>query len=571
MGIQVSGLLSNQAFDWKSIVDQLIAADGIPINKLTAEKTANNDKASALATLQTGLQDLQDSVQAMRADNVFASRTVSSDTANTTWKSSSVTGAAIGSYKVAVSQLATAAEFKGGSPIAAGLATTSDVSGVTLATMRTATAVTAGTFTVNGQAVTIALTDSLQDVFDKITAADPTVTASYDESTDGITLTQASGELVLGAANDTSNFLATMKLANSGGSAVTSLARLGTLAPTSTLDSAGLAADLGGVSSSGSFTVNGVAISFDLTTDSLTNVINRINSSTAGVTAAYDSANDRLVLTNKSTGDTGIGLSDSTGLLGALGLTTATGGALVHGKNALFKINDGPTLASTGNTLDATVHGITGLSVTVNSETTQTLQVESDTQTMQASIQDFIDKFNVLQDFLEENTKITVTGNNVSTSTLSDNREVQEWGRKLQSLAFEAVSGLTGSVTRMDNLGIDFDGVTGKLALKDSGKLATALGDHPDDVSSFFLQSSTGFVAKMYGYLSTIKASDLSQQSSLAKSNTDIDTQISTLQSRLDSEREQLTNSFIAMLDAQSAAQSQNTYLTNQFFKSSSN
>jgi flagellar capping protein FliD len=90
-------------------------------------------------------------------------------------------------------------------------------------------------------------------------------------------------------------------------------------------------------------------------------------------------------------------------------------------------------------------------------------------------------------------------------------------------------------------------------------------------VSSFFLQSSTGFVAKMYGYLSTIKASDLSQQSSLAKSNTDIDTQISTLQSRLDSEREQLTNSFIAMLDAQSAAQSQNTYLTNQFFKSSSN
>ncbi len=570
MGIQVSGLLSNQPFDWKSIVDQLVAADGIPITKLNTDKTTNSDKTTALASLQTALQDLQDSVQAMRADSVFAARTVSSDTANTTWKSSSVTGAAIGSYKIAVSQLATAAVLKGANQIAAGLSDSSDVSGVTLATLRTAAPITAGTFSVNGHAVTIALTDSLQDVFDKIAAADPTVTASYDETTDGIKLTQASGELVLGAANDTSNFLTAMKLANNGTRTTSSSARLATLSLSSTFDNAGVAADLSDVSSPGSFSINGVAISFNLTTDSPNSLISRINNSTAGVTASYDSANDRLVLTNKSTGDTGIGLSDTTGLLDALGLSTASGGALVHGQNALFRVNNGPVLASTTNTLDSSVHGVTGLSVTVNSETTQTLQVESDTATMSASIQDFIDKFNAVQDFIDTNTKVTVNGSNVTTSTLSDNREVQDWGRKLQSLAFEAVGGLTGSVSRLDSLGIDFDGVTGKLKVKDSGKLATALSDHPTDASDFFLKSNTGFVFKMFGYLSTIKASDLSQQNSLSKANTDIDTQIATLQSRLDSEREQLTNSFIAMLDAQSNAQSQNTYLTNQFFKSNS-
>lgn len=571
MGIQVSGLLSNQAFDWKSIVDQLVAADGIPIKTLNTEKDTNNTKSAALVQLQTSLQDLQDSVQAMRADNVFAARTVSSDAANTTWKSSSVTGAAIGSYKIAVSQLATAAQFKGGNPVAAGLSDSSDVSGVTLASMRTATPVTAGSFTVNGHAVTIALTDSLQDVFDKIHVADASVTASYNATTDKVALTQSSGELVLGAANDTSNFLAVMKLANNGTATATSAARLGTLSTSASLDSAGLGADLSGVSTSGSFSINGVAISFNLGTDSLAKVMNKINNSTAGVTASYDSANDRVILTNKSTGDTGIGLSDTTGLLDALGLSTATGGTLLHGQNAQFKVNDGPTLSSTTNTLDESVHGVTGLSVTVNSQTTQTLQVESDTAAMSSSIQDFIDKFNAVQDFIDTNTKVTVTGSNVTTSTLSDNREVDQWGRKLQSLAFEAVDGLTGSVSRLDSLGIDFDSISGKLTVKNSGKLATALSDHPEDVNNFFLKSTGGFVSKLYGYLTTIKAADTSQQDNLSKANTDLDTQIATLQTRLDSEREQLTNSFIAMLDAQSNAQSQNTYLTNTFFKSSSN
>lgn len=574
MGIQISGLLQNEAFDWKSIVDQLMEVEAVPIKRLEATKVSNDDKSLALSTLQTGLQDLQDSVQAMRVDEVFSARTVASDTVGTTWKSSSVTGTAIGTYKIAVSQLATAAKRQGAAGIASGLSATSDVSGVTLATMRTATAPTAGTFTVNGQTVTVALTDSLQDVFDNIALADPDVTASYDETTDKITLTDSSGELVLGAANDTSNFLSVLKLANNGTGTTTSSARLGAVANTATLANSGLAAAITAVdgTGAGSFTINGKSISYNVNTDSLAKVINRINDAGAGVIASYDSAADRMTLTNKLTGDTGLGVSEATGgLLDALGLSTAAGGALVHGKNAQFTVNDGATISSASNTLDASVHGITGLSVTVNSATTQTLQVESDTVAMETSIKAFIEKFNGLQEFIEENTKVSVTGTKVSTALLSDNREVQEWSRKLQSLAFEAVSGLTGSVTRLDSLGIDFNGVTGKLAIKDAGKLATALGDHPDDVESFFLKSSGGFVTKLYGYLTNIKSANLTQQDRLATDNSDIDEQIVTLQTRLDNQREILTSSFIKMLEAQSAAQSQNTYLTNQFFKNNNN
>jgi flagellar hook-associated protein 2 len=573
-GIQISGLLSNSAFDWKSVVDQLVAASGIPIKKLEAEKVTNTTEAEALAGLETLLTDLKDAVQTMRADEVFAARTVVSDLDGTTWKSSSVTGAAIGSYEVGVSQLATLAQLRGTSDIGSGLATTSDVSGLTLANLSTAAAVTAGTFTVAGKQVTVATTDSLQDVFNAIsTATGSTVTAAYDPAEDKVTLTKASGELLLGAANDTSNFLSVMKLTNGGGAAATSTGALGSVKASATLANAGLRASITAVDGdgNGTFSINGVAIAFNANTDSLAAVINRINGAEAGVTAAYDPTKDRVVLTNKSTGDLGISVSEADGgLLDALGLSAASSGTFVHGKNALFTINGGDVISSVSNTLDETVHGIEGLSVTVNSETTQTLQIESDIATMQSAIEGFIEKFNAIQTYVEENTKVTISGASVSTSVLSNNREVQTWADELRKLAFGTVSGVTGDLKQLEHLGIDFDGTTGLLKIKNSAKLATALGDKPDQVESLFSTPTTGLVGRFYSYLATVSSADRKQQANLSNANAKLDEQISTLQARLESEREQLTTSFMRMLDAQSSAQGQNTYLTNMFFKDKS-
>jgi flagellar hook-associated protein 2 len=273
-----------------------------------------------------------------------------------------------------------------------------------------------------------------------------------------------------------------------------------------------------------------------------------------------------MTLVNTATGDTGLGVTDVPGgLLDVLGLTSPAG-TLTRGQNALFTVNDGAVLSSASNTLAAAVHGITGLSVTVNSRTTQTVNVESDTASMQTAIQAFIDKFNAVQDFIETNTKTTVTGTAVSTSVLSDNREVQGWASKLRSLAFDAVSGVSGTVQRLDHLGIDFNSTSGHLAIKNPDKLASALADRPDDVQAFFLTPGTGLVSKGYTYLTNLISADGAQQESLNKGSADIDTQIAALQARLANERELLTSSFIKMLDAQSVAQSQNTTLTNAFF-----
>ncbi len=572
-GIQVSGLLSNSAFDWKSVVDQLIAVDSAPITRLNTQKSQNADKVTALASLRTSLSDLQDSLQAIRANDPFSARSVSSDVSGTTWKSNSASGAAIGNYEISVSQLATATKRQGAADIGSGLAATDDVTGLTVANLNTATAVTAGNFTVNGQTISVALTDSLQDVFDRIsTATGGEVTATYDSATDRLKLVGATGEVVLGASNDSSNFLSVMKLVNNGTGTLTSGARLGTVKLSSPLASAGLKGAITAVdgSGNGTFAINGVSIAYNVNTDSLSSLITRINKSAAGVTAAYDPNQDQLTLTNATTGDMGLTVTDSTGgVLDALGLLGAAG-TTTRGLNAQFTVNGGPVLTSASNTLDASVHGITGLSVTVNTRSTQTVKVESDTSSMQTAIQNFIDKFNAVQDFIETNTKTTVSGGSVSTSVLTDNREVQSWASRLRSLAFDAVSGVTGSIQRLDHLGIDFDSTSGHLTIKNSDKLATALAEKPDDVRAFFLTPSTGLVSKGYTYLTNLISADGDQQSRLNQASADIDDQIATLQARLDSERQQLTNAFIAMLDAQSKAQSDNTTLTNAFFKNNS-
>lgn len=564
--VQLSGLVSG-SFNWQSVVDQLITAESQPITVLNSKKTKNSDQGTALQSLQTAMASLQDSLQSMRANGLFSGRTVTTDNASNTWKSSSSSGAAIGTYTFAVSQLATKAQVRGAADIGQGLSTTSDVSGLTLANLRTATAVTAGTITVNGRQVTLALTDSLQDVFNNISiATGGNVTGSYDPVADKISLASASGELVLGATNDTSNFFQAMKLTNNGTSSTASSATLGVLQFTAPLASCGLTTTFTGLDGSGggSFMINGVTINYNVNTDNLGLLLTNINQSGAGVTASYDSANDRINLVNNSTGDVGLGASDVTGnLLAALGGATAAGAVFTHGTNALYTVNSGPVLSSASNTLDGSSHGITGLSVTVNSKITQAVQVQSDTTTMLTSVQDFIDKFNAVQTAIAANTKITTSGGTVTTSVLSGNREVDGWGSGLQSLAFDVISGLNGTVQRLDNLGIDFNSTTGQLSIKDSGKLNTALADHPDDVQNFFLTTTTGFVPKMFDYLTGIIGADIGQQAQLTKASSTIDDQIKTIQSRLDRERTQLTNAFLAMQNAQSAAQTQLQALNN--------
>ncbi|MBL9202603.1 MAG: flagellar filament capping protein FliD [Opitutaceae bacterium] len=570
-GLQVAGLASN--FDWKSFVDQIINLERAPASRLETEQATNRQKVTLLSTLGTKLSTLQGTVQALKSDTLYGKRTAASGTADSTWKAAAANDTVTGTYAIAVSRLAAATKLAGAADIGAGLNPVSgDVSGLTLANLPIAQPVTAGSFTINGTVVTVSLTDSLQDVFDAIaTATSGSVTGAYDHTTDTVSLT-GSGVVMMGAANDTSNFLQAMKLVNGAGATVTSTSRLGTVKASAPLATANLASPITGVDGNGdgTFSINGVSIAYNINTDSLSAVIARINASSAGVSAGYDTITDRLTLTNKTTGDIGLYVNDPAGgFLEATGLRGGT--TFLRGLDAQFTVNGGSTLTSRSNTLDAAAHGIAGLSVTVDSTTTQSVTVASDTAALREKIEKFITDFNEVQKFIDANTRVSSDSKGkVTAAPLSGNREIQEWATSLRRMAFAAVSGLTGTVDRLEDLGLDFRAGTSELEIEDSAKLDTALQNAGTDVKAFFTTATTGFGAKLETYVTNLTEQNDDQQDRINQFNNDLDEQIANIERHLEQRRALLESAFIRMEEAQQKLKQQQTSLENMFAQSKS-
>ncbi|MEI8108659.1 MAG: flagellar filament capping protein FliD, partial [Verrucomicrobiota bacterium] len=568
-GIQLTGLASG--LDWRSLVDKLIAAETVPQNRLRSEKSAGTQKTNVLESLKTSLTSLQSAIQPLgTSSDAFAARKATLASASTSWATSATAGTETGTYQIQVTQLATKAQRTGSADSGKALNSSADVSGLTLSTIPITTAITAGEFTVNGARITVALTDSLQDIFNQIsTKTGGTVTASYDPASDKTRLS-SSTEIVLGSANDTSNFLRSLQLYNNGTGEVLGPKALGVVSVSAAIANANLreAITSTDISGNGSFSVNGTTIAYNVNSDSVQNVLSRINASAAGVTANYDKVNDRFTLTNKTTGDVGISISESPGgLLGALGLGNSA--SFVRGKDAQFNIDGGPTLTSASNTLDDSSHGITGLSIAVTSETTDSVTVGGDNAGARTKIEDFIAKFNAVQTFIDQQTKSSTTPDGkVTANILAGNREVSDIAKQLRNKIFAAVPGLSGSIQRLESIGIDFKSSSSILEVKDSGKLDAALRDHGSDVRTLFSDTTNGLSKRLDSFITQITGTTgtlTTQTASIAKQSKSIDEQISAMDRRLAQQKTLLEQGFIRMESAQSNIQSQLSALNNAF------
>jgi len=214
--------------------------------------------------------------------------------------------------------------------------------------------------------------------------------------------------------------------------------------------------------------------------------------------------------------------------------------------------------------------GVSGLSVTANTTDTQTIAVAGNTSGISTGIANFIAAFNTLQTFLDTNTTNTVSGTTVTPGLLSGNREIQDWGTTLRSKVFNSIPGLSGTVSRLNDLGIDFTPGTSQLAVTDQAKLTSVLANNTNDVANFFQNGTTGMAFQMSTYVGTLLTANTQQQAQLTKTNADLDTQIATIQRQLDQQKAQLTASFIAMESAQATMKTQSAALTSAFSSSSS-
>jgi flagellar hook-associated protein 2 len=565
--LAISGLASG--LDWQTIVTELAQAERAPETQWQSQQTALTTQNSAFSTIATDLSTLQTDLQTLQSPSLYQSTTAqSSDTAVATAATGAITST--GSFTFNISKLATAAQINGPGNISQVLAPGGNTNSVTIGTAGFATPVTAGTFTVDGAQVTIASTDSLQDVFNNIaTATGNKVTASYNPTTDEITLASTdSSEVVLGSAADTSNFLQVAQLYNNGTDSVTSNSALGRVNTSVTMSGSDLATAItDGGSGNGQFTINGVTINYDASSDSIQNVLDSINSSTAGVTASYDTLNNRFTLTNNSTGDVGISMQDVTGnFLAATGLS---GGTLTRGQNLLYTLNGGSQqLVSQSNTITSDSSGITGLSVTALETGSTTVTVSSNTSAISSAIQKFITDYNAVQGAITSQQLVTTSSTGtVTPGPLTGDQTATDIAENLRSLSFSAGAGLSSSITSIGDLGIQTNGQDNTLTLSDSGTLDNALADNLNAVQSFFADATNGMATQLNNYVTNITGDDgelTNHQASLTQQYNNLSTQISNLETKITSDSAQWTSEFEAMEQAESQANQELTYLSEQ-------
>ncbi len=558
----LSGLASG--FDWRALVDRLVEVERAPQLRLFTEQQSIKTRKTAYDSVNTQLSVLQNRIEDLNDNDLYDARLGSSSDEDLASVSASA-GAALGTYAFKITQLATAAARQGSSNIGSALSTTTDVSGVTLSSAPVATAITAGTFTVNGKQITVATTDLLQAVFDKIsTATAGDVTGTYDPIEDRISLTSGGSEIVLGTATDTSNFLQAMRLSNNGDDVVTSSSSLSTARLSEALASSNLATAIDDGGGAGLFKINGVEIGFT-SADSLSDVLERINDSDAGVTASYDSVNDRFLLTNKVTGDLGVALEDVSGnFLTATGLSSGT---LQRGRDLLYTVNGGGQLSSHSNTISADSSGIEGLSVEALGITDSvTITVSSDAEKISKAITDFVEAYNKAQSIIDTNTASTTDANGkVSAGTLAGESDAYTLSADLRRLITSTLASATGTIKRLESLGISGNGDNDQLKVSDPDQLNAALTDNLSEVKSLFMDENNGLAVTLAAFLERIVGDD----GTLQTKQNNLDTQVQNLTDQISDQERQVQNnraaliaSFVAMETAQSNINSQLQYLS---------
>lgn len=211
----------------------------------------------------------------------------------------------------------------------------------------------------------------------------------------------------------------------------------------------------------------GTAIKIDAGNNTLTGLRDAINNANAGVTAAIVDVNGKgtqfkLVLASNETGSAGrveLVETSATGTGADINLTSqnVTGGDFTQ-LDAALTVN-GLAITRSSNTIS---DAVTGLTLNLKSTGTATVAVTANTEDVMAKVQDFIDAYNAVQDFVTAQYK--TDGGGKPTGVLAGDPTL----RAVQQQLREAVGGSStdngGSLTNLTQIGIGRDD-TGKLTL----------------------------------------------------------------------------------------------------------
>ena len=420
--ISFPGIVSG--IDYNSIIDKLTQLSLAPTTQLNAQIATLNNANTELIKISNLIQSVQNALGNLSNPNLFSTyQATSGNTSALTATGIPGVTATPGLYTIDSVKAATNTSIL--SSTSAGHSITDTITSGTYAGDASNTVPLAfsyarvqptngvsgsGSVTVDGVQISYNVnSQSLDQVLNNITSqVDSKADAGFlatlvngvveFESTDG-------QQISLGSSQDQGNILDVLQLNNAqllttvgGGGYIAGTSNVGGINATDDFNSGDAAGFVTPVTT-GTFTINGVK--FSVAADqNLSDVLNAINSSTAGVTAVYNSVSGQIQLTNSNSGPQSIVLGasgDTSNFLSAAGLTAASGAkTTVGGQSAITVQNPDGSSTTYYNSSNTVTDAIPGLSLSIAGNDTSpfTLNVAQNTTLLVSTVQAFISTYN---------------------------------------------------------------------------------------------------------------------------------------------------------------------------------
>jgi len=607
--LRVNGLATG--IDTESLVQQLMAAQRAPLDRLKQQRQTLEWTQEAYRTMNTTLLNFRNAAASMRLQSSFLINKVSSS--NESVATATASGSAIGSvFDINVTQLASAAKAISSNGISnekyvlTGQAITAPVA-IDESSNSFKLKVGNETYDVsldNGNYTAEELAGAIND---KISGSGVTAFVASDGKLQFVSDSQF--ELLPATENDALSKLGFDVAADSSAKAVLKGIDLNESIDLM-IKEGRLNGPSGGYGTNLSFAIttynqDGTPLSkqftFDATKQSLQDIINTVQKAGIGLSGFYDEASDKVMFTSKYTGKTnangaGIEFSDSTGFI-----SSTLNLAVTDGQNAKFTIN-GLETERKSNTFV-----INSVTFTLKSAGASTISIQQDTDAIVTKIKDFVNQYNDILDKI--NTALTekryrdyqpLTDEQKEAMT---DKQIEQWEEKAKSGLLKSdsllyktfydlrnaittpVQGTTGDLNSLSKIGIT-TGLwyeNGHLYI-DETKLSEAVANDPDGVMQLFTKTSTstdktqafnesGIAQRLYTVLGnaidsiTQKAgstSSLVDNSMLGLRMRDIDTRITDMQDRLNDIENRYYQQFAAMEEAINNMNAQSAWLSQQ-------
>jgi len=517
---QVGGVVSG--LDTASIVDQLMQIESQPLVELNERYEKYELMKKAYEELDNRLEEFRDLVFDLRLQRTFMVFSASSSDENTISAQVS-TSAAPGTYYVRVLNTAAGTLLESNDMVVTPPSSTTTFGSLDYSyTPVDSTIRIYNEATQSYEEVNITTTDTIDDIITKINTAlsnlGMTGSVSYDQTTGKLTITSDTNFFMVEVSG---NFMSVFHLKESNVTYNGTSYVLQSTAPVSSLDpSTKTLQDIANYNSgtivSGTVKINGVEITVD-PTETLEDFLERINESSAGVTAWYDVYENKIYMKNNEGGPKAITLedTDSTNVFAILGIENHT---LTPGQEAHVQIStDGSTWMDLYTSNDSFEYN--GITFTIKraSSDTITVRVERDVDQVISKIRDFVQKWNEIMDYINEKlTEEPVTDKSEDEMTEEEKMQgVLKNDSFLENIFDRLKSFITrkieGDINYLWEIGVTTGGLgtgyenmmKGHLEL-DEDTLRQVLSEDPEKVWRFFgndEEGSEGFAVQLYNYL----------------------------------------------------------------------